>query len=187
MLHRLAVACVAVALFAGLSASRAKADGTNVVTTTTVDNFLFTLSGGSTYAWTIPVPAQPVIGSQGGTAFDLLDPSYSYDGQAATSATLMEFYTPIPDGFVFLGGAGPDLSVDGPSLFAGSPVSDPVFNLGTFTDYTDKISGQAATLVVTQTTTPVATPEPGTLLLTGIGVLALFWVARKKKALNLAA
>lgn len=184
MLHRFAVACMAVAMFAGLSASRAKADGTNVVTTTTVDNFLFTLSGGSTYAWTTTVP--PVITSQGGTAFDLVDPSYSFDGQPATSASLMEFYTSIPGGFVFLGGAGPDLSVDGPSLFAGSPVSAPVFNLGTFTDYTDAVSGQTATLVVTQTTTPVATPEPGTLLLTGIGVLALFWIARKKKALNLA-
>lgn len=183
MLHRLAVACMAVALLAGLSASGAKADSTNVVAATTVDNFLFTLSGGSTYAWTTTVP--PAITSEGGTAFDLLNPSYSFDSQPATSATKMEFYTSAAiGGFVFEGGAGPDIQVDGPSLFEGSPVSAPIFNLGTFSnEFTDNVSGQVGTLVVTQTTTP----EPGTFLLTGLGIVAVFWITRKKKALNLAA
>jgi hypothetical protein len=184
MLHRLAVACVAVVMFAGFSASRAKADGTNVVTTTTVDNFDFTISGNS-YTWSVTLPPviQNIVPNE---SFELADTSYAYNG-TGTSATLFQFYTPgLGGGFLLEGGLGPTLDVTGPSLFGDTSTSAPVFNLGTFTDdFTDGLSGNVGSLMVTQSVTN--TPEPGTLLLTGIGVLALFWIARKKNCFGLAA
>jgi hypothetical protein len=178
MLHRVAVACVAVALFAGLSASRAKADSTNVVTATTVDDFDFTISG-NTYTWTTTVP--PAIINAGETSFDLADTSYTFNGQS-TSASFIEFYTASDlGGFLLEGGAGPYLDIVGPSLFNDTPTTAPVFALGIFNDdFTNLLTGAVGSLAVTQTTVS-NTPEPGTLLLTGIGLLALAWVARKRK------
>lgn len=195
MLHRLAIACMAVALFAGLSASRAKADGTNVVAPTLVDNFDFTISG-SSYTWSITLP--PAVQNIDST-FDAFDVNAAYSVTNGTP-TLggFEFYgSDNGGGFALASPPGPTgigiLNVIGPSLFTGS-LAAPVFtltdnptNTELFTDsFTDLISGETdGTLTVTQSMV-TATPEPGTLLLTGIGLLALFWIARKKKALNLA-
>lgn len=186
MLHRLAVACVALALFAGFCATDAKADST------TIDNFVFTLSNGNTYTWTATVP--PDIIPAGGTAFDLKDTSYTFQQGSGpivdTSAMSIEFYTDAAaGGFVLTGGAGPGLFVDGPSLFEGSSPLAPVFNLGTFTNFTDfpdEGGSLGGSLTVTQTVV-ANTPEPSTLLLTGVGLLGILGIARKKKRFSLAA
>ena len=192
MFHRFAVACMAVALFAGLSASRAKADSTNVVAPTLQDNFDFTI-GVNSYTWSITLPA----------AVQNIDSTYdSFDVNAVYS---VNNGTPTLGGFEFYGNGGfalasppgPSgvgiLNLTGPSIFTGS-LGAPVFTLtdtpastDLFTDsFTDLISGETdGTLTVTQSAV-TATPEPGTLLLTGIGLVALFWIARKKKAFNLA-
>lgn len=186
MLHRLAVACVVVALFAGFSATRAKADSTNVVTTT-VDNFDFTISGNS-YTWSVTLPPTVVEPDPAFGAFGLVVP-YSLNGGTPTPGGFT-FYTSSNLGGFTLGPPGSTLSVlstTGPSLFTG-PVTAPVFDVGTFTGFIDLLSGETGgTMTITQTTESTATPEPGTLLLTGIGVFALFWLARKKKPLSLAA
>lgn len=197
MLHRFAVACMAVTLFAGLSASRAKADSTNVVAPSLQDNFDFTI-GANSYTWSITLPATVQNIDSRFDSFDVNAP-YSLNGGTPTLAGL-EFYDnpSSPGSFALAVPPGPAgtgvLLVTGPSLFTGS-LTAPVFtltdttaNTDLFTGaFTDLISGETGgTLTVTQTTV-TATPEPGTLLLTAIGLIALFWMARKKKALSLAA
>lgn len=187
MLHRLSVACAVLALFAGFSASRAKADTTNVVTGTTyIDNYDFTISGNS-YTWSIPLPpAVSNVDSVHG-AFDVTVP-YSLNNGAATLGAFDFYATSDLGGFALTVPATGIalLNLTGPQLFTG-PVSAPTLSLGSFTGFTDLVSGETdGALTVTQSAV-TATPEPGTLLLTGIGLLGLFWIARrKKKQFNLA-
>ena len=188
MLHRLAVACAVLALFAGLSAGRARADSTNVVVGTTyVDNYDFTISGTS-YTWSIPLPPAVTNVDTANGAFDVNVP-YSVNNGPTTlgafdfyaSSDLGGFALTVPATGIAI------ISLTGPVLFTGS-VTAPTLSLGSFTGFTDLVSGATdGALTVTQSAVGTATPEPGTLLLTGIGVLALFWIARrKKKQFNLA-
>lgn len=189
MLHRFLVSCSVLALFAGLSASLAKADSVDpnptVTTTTIADDFSFVL-GPDTYTWTIasPVAAAPM----GPEAFDVSVP-YTFDG-TQTSGTF-EFYPANNTGGFFLcdgAGApacstGQGLVTNGDALFSGD-TSSPTFTPGTYT-LTEEVPnfGPTGTLTISAVSGPggTATPEPSTLLLTGIGVLGLFWVARKRR------
>ena len=174
MSHRLIVAFSVLTLFAGLSAGSAKADS---ITTTTVDNFTFIPTSGPTYAWSIAVPVIVTI-PQPNNSFVVNDISYTADGAPATADFV--FYSASKGGGFILANTPTTylISEYGPALYTG-PETAPTFTLGTFT-LTDALGTPNGTIDISEVTS-TATPEPSTLLLTGLGIVGLFWVARKRR------
>lgn len=182
MLHRFIVAFSVLALLAGLSAGLAKADSVDVSTVNSVQSYDFTFvpTSGPTYTWSVasPVPATLPFA---GISFVLSDVSYMVGDVAATGT--LDFFT-AANGGGFALADNPNattliLNEFGPAVYSG-PENAPTFDTGTFTfgDIPGGISSPPGTLTIAAVT---ATPEPSTLLLTGLGVLALFWVARKRR------
>lgn len=182
MLHRFIVACSILTLFAGLSAGLAKADSVDAASVATVDSYDFTFvpTSGPTYTWSVanPVPATTPLA---GISFVLSDVPYKVGGTSATGT--LDFFSAAGGG-AFILAANPDsttyiLDEFGPVLYTG-PESNPTFNTGDFS-LSGSFNGPTnATLSIAAVTT-TATPEPSTLLLTGLGVAGLFWFARKRR------
>jgi len=183
MLHRLVVAFSVLTVFVGLSAGLAKADSVDASTVATVQSFDFTFvpTSGATYTWSVvnPVPATSQIPND---SFILDNVSYMV-GTTADTGLLKFFSANNGGGFILADDASATsyiLDEFGPSVYTG-PEAAPTFNTGTFTfgNTAAGNSSPAGTLTIAAVTT-TATPEPGTLLLTGLGLVALFWVARKR-------
>lgn len=186
MLHRFIIACSVVVLFMGMSASMAKADGFDPNSPTAVISgaeYDFTyVVGSNTYAWSVPAPV-PATSVFAGQSFNLEGVSYTLNQGSSTLGDL-EFYSVALGGGFALASYPPVASQTyfantfGPALYTG-PETSPAFDTGTFS-LDDIIAGGTGTLTISEVGA-IATPEPSTLLLTGIGVLGLFWFARKKR------
>ncbi|HKV46960.1 MAG TPA: PEP-CTERM sorting domain-containing protein [Candidatus Acidoferrales bacterium] len=185
MSHRFIVACSVLALFAGLSAGLAKADSLNATSPAVVSSgeYDFTyVVGSNTYAWSIPEPVA-AMGVVSGASF-------AFDGipftlnQGPSMLGDVEFFSDSFFGGFALAtyppGAGQTYfaNTGGPVLYTG-PESSPTFDLGTFS-VEDVTAGTTGAITISEVNA-TATPEPSTLLLTGLGVVALFWVARKRR------
>ncbi len=182
MLHRFIVACSVLTLFAGLSAGLARADSVNTSTVATVDSYDFTYVpiSGPTYTWSVanPVPATSPLTD---ISFVLTDVSYTVGGVAATGT--LDFFSAAGGG-AFVLAASPAstsyiLSEYGPVLYQG-PESNPTFIPGEFS-LADSATGPTNATLTIAAVTSTATPEPSTLLMTGLGLVALFWVAGKRR------
>lgn len=165
MLRRLIVT-FSLAAILGLSfAGSAKADG--------LDTFTFTIDG-NTYVWQLaPAPTPDVFFNGVLTEFDNL--SYQLNEMTQPPA-ILDF---LPGG---MGSGGFQLSTgtnsiildeSGDQIYGGSE-QFPTFSPGMFT--LNDSAGGTGTLTITA----ASVPEPGTLVLIGVGMVALFGIARKK-------
>lgn len=183
MLHRLVVAFSVLTVFVGLSAGLAKADSVDASTVATIQSYDFTFvpTSGPTYTWSIGNPV-PSVSEIPGDSFIVNDISYTV-GTTEDTGTMKFFSSTNGGGFILAAEAFPAnylLDEFGASIYTGSEYS-PTFDIGTFTfgNTAAGNSSPAGTLTIAAVTT-TATPEPSTLLLTGLGLVALFWVARKR-------
>ncbi|MGH9575704.1 MAG: PEP-CTERM sorting domain-containing protein [Candidatus Acidiferrales bacterium] len=184
MLHRLFVAFSALTVFVGLSAGLAKADSldtsTAVVTSGEYD-FSYVV-GSDTYAWSIPEPVA-AMNVVAGKSFNFEAISFTLNQGPSMVGDVAFFSDALFGGFAlatYPPGPGQTYfaNTGGPVLYTG-PESSPTFDLGTFT-VDDVTAGSTGALTITAINA-TATPEPSTLLLTGLGLVALFWVARKRR------
>lgn len=171
MPRRLILLCFLIAILGFFSAGRAKAD----------DLFTYQFDGNT---WTWDLPASPPIvvppdSFKTGMFFELVGVPFSKNDGPPTQGTLDFFEGSAPTGggfeLFFLNNSTPIVNTVGPQLYMGGEGS-PTFNLGTF-DLTDYNTGsQAGTLTISS----FSTPEPSSLLLLGIGALALVGFGRKR-------
>jgi hypothetical protein len=184
MLKRLAIGSVLVALCGLASVRQAKADN--------IDTFTFTTTSNDVYSWQIlPSPTDVTVDTTNG--FFAVSAPYTLNGITPTgtlaSPATLNFYLggAFGGGFQLSGGIMPTiiLNTAGPQLFAGT-LASPTFTLIPVDDaVTLDIFGTttlAGTLSVVSTPIPVVgTPEPSSLLLTGLGLIALLGLAWKKQ------
>jgi hypothetical protein len=166
MSFRVLLSCVVVATLVFLTSSRSKADE------------IFTFQVGVTYTWELP--ASPTIPPNDAAPLSFVIPNVTYSVNGAVSTFFpdqFDFFTAGDGGgFALLNTLDPSfplhVAIDefGPQLFAGS-TSAPTFLPGTYT-LTSAKNG-TGTLVI------ASTPEPGSLLLIGSGLLAFLGFRRK--------
>lgn len=170
----------------GLSASLATADSFDPSSPTvlTSPEYDFTyVVGSNTFAWSLPAEPVPATNVVLGQSFSIEGVSYTLN-DAVQPLGDVEFYSDALSGGLVLASYPPAvgqtyfIDAAGPVLYTG-PESSPTFNTGTFS-LSDVVAGATGSLTITEVGT-TATPEPSTLLLTGLGVLGLFWFARKRR------
>lgn len=172
MPRRLIVFCFLSAILGLFSAGRAKAD----------DLFTYQFDG-NTWTWDLPASPPIIVPPDSFTPdmfFELVGVPFSKNGGPQTQGTLDFYEAPDQGGgfeLFFLGNSTPIVNTTGPQLYMGTgEEGSPTFSLGTF-DLNDFSTGdQAGTLTISG----VNTPEPSSLLLLGIGVLALLGFGRKR-------
>ncbi len=187
MLHRFIVTCSVLTLFAAMSAGLAKADSVDTSTTAAVvpsSEYDFSyVVGADTYTWSLP---EPVMSTNvlAGETFNVEGISYTLNNNMPAIGDL-EFYSDEFQGGFALASYPPAsdqtyfIDATGPALYEPGTENSPVFNTGTFT-LDDSVADATGTLTISEVST-TATPEPSTLLLTGLGIIGLFWVARQKR------
>lgn len=168
MLRRLIVALSLAAILGLIFAGPAKADG--------MDTFTYVFDG-NTYVWQLP--PDPPSGSFTTVPGALVEFDISYTlNMMSQPEGVLDFF----DGGLQGGGfelapvSDPNaliLNAFGDQIFGGSD-GMPTFSPGVFTLSNGTANGPTGTLTIS------AAPEPGTLLLIGTGMLAVFAIARKK-------
>ncbi|HKS67948.1 MAG TPA: PEP-CTERM sorting domain-containing protein [Candidatus Acidoferrales bacterium] len=179
MLRRISIVFSVFAVFALLSAGGAKAD----------ELFTFTISG-NTYSWQLPstLTIQPPNMSVDGLFFELESVPLVENGVAQSTPGILDFFSSADGGGFELSDSVllNEFGQNNQQLYTGAE-SSPTFIPGTYTlfdaDINNNLTGLTGTLVINS----VATPEPGSLLLIGIGALALIGLARKRMSTEPAA
>lgn len=175
MMRRAITICLAVAAFALLSASSAKAD--------------------ETFTWTLP--ATPTISSPDfmlGNSFTIMNVPLSENGTSLGNYVFDFYNLGAGGGFdAFSMGSSTALNEFGPQVYMGAE-NMPTFVPGTYGPFNGQGSlttGMTGVLDITNagngndlftytTTTTAITPEPSSLLLLGAGALALLGFTRKR-------
>jgi hypothetical protein len=165
MYRRFLIGSLMVMACALFTAGRANADA--------IDNFTFT-GGSNTYTWSLP--SSPVVAADNfadGIGFVMGDVAYALNGVAQAPGEF-DFYSILDfGGFdTILADESMPLNEFGLQIYR---VGAPTFLPGTYHFLgSDAPSG-------TLTIASVSAPEPGSLALTGLGVLVLFGLAARRK------
>jgi len=169
MRRYLITSCFVLAAFALFSATQAQAD--------TIDNFTYQ-EGGNTFTWQLP--SSPTISADNylpGLAFAISDVTYSENDIPQNPASLI--FSSLPDGGgFFLFDTVQGILSFGSQLYSGTEDA-PTFLEGTFS-LPDYFSPDGNVIPATLTITSV--PEPSSTMLLGMGMLALFGLALKKRS-----
>jgi hypothetical protein len=161
-MRRLIIGGLLIAILGLVSASRAQADSGD-------DTFTYTFAG-NTFVWQLP--ASPTVGS-GFVPRDyfILDVTFTENGVAQAPGDIRYFSSAAYGGF-----EGVDSDTFGAQLYSGT-VQFPTFIPGTYYLNNGTSTGPLGTLVIS---TPIPSPEPGSLMMIGSGLLSLLGLARKK-------
>ena len=144
----------------------------------TMANFTIDVPGGTTY--TFSLPSNPTVSGSMPNYFDVSGVAITITGYGTqTGTTYFSNTVGFGDGGLAIYGLTPgtlDLDYLGPVLFTGS-VTDPTFTAGTFTLEND---GDPENAADDATVNIMLTPEPGTLVLLGLGLLCLAGAMRRR-------
>ena len=170
MRRYLITSCFVLAVFALFSATQAQAD--------TIDNFTYQ-DGGNTFAWQLPsTPTILPTNFLPGLAFVITDITYSENDIPQNPASLI-FSSDAGGGGFFLFDTFQGILSFGSQVYSGTEDA-PTFLEGTYSlpDYFSSTDGNGvpATLTIT------SVPEPSSLMLLGMGMLALLGLALKKRS-----
>ena len=164
MRRYLITSCFVLAVFALFSATQAQAD--------TIDDFTYQ-DGGNTFTWQLPSSPTPAIFLPG-SGFAITDVTYSENDILQNPAFLI-FPSLSSEGGFLLSDTFQAIQSLGSQLYFGTEDA-PTFLEGTFS-LPDIISGDD-----TATLTIKSVPEPSSTMLIGMGMLALFGLALKKRS-----
>jgi hypothetical protein len=172
-MHRLIIGGLLLAVLGLVTPNRAEADSST-------DTFTYSI-GSNTFIWQLP--ASPTIGIiyempafLPGLEFVISDVPYTENGVAQTPTYFGFFSTYDGGGFgVFFPAYYPNTY--GAQLYSG-PESAPTFLLGTY-ELNEGLGGPLGTLVIS---TVVSTPEPGSPVLIGVGLVGLIGLRKSAAA-----
>jgi hypothetical protein len=165
-MRRLIISCSLIAILGLVSAGQARADGN--------DNFSYQF-GGNTFTWQLP--ASPNVGSDYTVGQDFYVPGvpYSVNGVAQGTGTFV-FFSSLPGiggGLELYNVSTTFINAFGDQVYGG-PENAPSFVPGTYELNNGSATGPVGTLVI-------STPEPESLLLVSIGMVALIGFGLKKE------
>ncbi len=169
MRRYLITSCFVLAVFALFSATQAQAD--------TIDNFTYE-EGDNTFTWQLPSsPTLLPANFLPGLAFVITDVSYSENDIPQNPASLI-FSSDAGRGGFFLFDTFQGILSYGSQIYSGTE-DTPTFLEGTFSlpDYFSSSDGSG----IPATLTIKSVPEPSSLMLLGMGMLALLGLALKKR------
>ncbi len=167
MQRYLITSCFVLAVLALFSATQAQAD--------TIDNFTYQ-EGDNTFTWQLP--SSPTLLPENffpGSGFDITDVTYSENDILQNPAVLT--FSSLPYGGFFLWDNYQGVLSFGSQLYSGTEDA-PTFLEGTYS-LPDIFSGSDPNGTATLTIKSV--PEPSSLMLLGMGMLALLGLALKKR------
>jgi hypothetical protein len=145
---------------------------------TTMANFTIDVPGGTVYTFSLP---DSLIGAanNGSDDFSVSGVAITITGNGTQSGnTFFANMVGFGVGGLAIYGLTPntlDLDYEGPVLFTGT-LANPTFKTGTFTLESDAAPGNP----LDDATVTIYTPEPGTLVFFGIGLLFLAGLIRRK-------
>jgi hypothetical protein len=145
---------------------------------TTMANFTIDVPGGTVYTFSLP-DSLTGASNNGSDDFSVSGVAITITGNGTQAgSTIFSNLVGFGDGGIGIYGLTPntlDLDYLGPVLFTGT-LADPTFKTGTFTLISDADPDDSAD----DATLTIYTPEPGTLVLFGMGLLFLAGLMRRK-------
>ena len=147
-----------------------------------LDTFQLTGPGGLNITFTLPSTLTPSSVGRGGNLY-LTNVTGTYDGHAYTFATVLLGPTGYNTNYFATGSQTQSLALIAPGLFTWNADGTVTLNTGTFmmaANYTGGALNYGLTVV--DPPGPVTTPEPASLVMLGVGGLALGALRRRKAA-----